>query len=468
MPPNLKIGIFSVSPTTPKIGDTLTINIAMENKGDFGLCWGLLEVEYLGKRETLWEKKEELDTGRIIGGTVTITMEKTTMTFIASALSRIKTETEEYWLYTDSLAIYRSPDISGSYYNVESRTPSLWDCWYYNYYEGKTWYMNYHRFRDTRGVLYVMIVCGFTYYPVSRMNGTIYKNPAIGSFWSSSLKTNIYYYYDGEAQWSFDIPAGKIQFFDNGYFAFRTDWVDEDSKYGGATVFYNPTPETIALFNSPKAYISNYDIRVRRDSDWVPDYRQKVGGYVEVAMEVQNVGDVAGYILREIIRKDTGERLQWEYKWMEVGEKWGYTYAYFVMPANNVTLRFEAYHWDGSKWVSDGYREATVYALETVRASISWRNIGTQSHAFDLAIFYGDWNATNKEFTVKARGIAQDISLAGGASTTTNIDLTYTVGDPNLQGSRDAMAVVGEYNATTGAFMEIQDYLIVEDAWNFK
>jgi hypothetical protein len=365
MPPNLKISIFDVSPATPKIGDTLTIRIAMENKGDYGLCRGLLEVEYLGKRETLWEKKVELGFGDVISGVVTITMEKVTMTFIASAISRIKTETEEYWLYTDSLAIYRSPDIRGSYYNVESCQLSLWDCWYYSSYEGKTWYMNYHRFKDNRGVLYVVIVCGFTYYPESRMNGTIYKNPAVGSFWSRSMKTNVYYYTDGDAQWSFDIPAGKVQFFDSGYFAFRTDWVDEDSKYGGATIFYNPTPETIALFNSPKAYISNYDIKVLRDSNWIADYRQYKDGWVAVAMEVQNAGDSAGYILREIIRKDTNERLQWEYKWMEAGEKWAYNYVSFVMPANNVPIRFEAYHWDGNQWVSDGYREVTIYLLST-------------------------------------------------------------------------------------------------------
>jgi hypothetical protein len=308
MPPNLKIGIFSVSPTTPKIGDTLTINIAMENKGDFGLCWGLLEVEYLGKRETLWEKKEELDSGRIIGGTVTITMEKTTMTFIASALSRIKTETEEYWQYTDSQAIYRSPDMSGSYENIVSFDPSGWKCWYYERYDNKWWYMYYFRFTDKRGNLYVVQACGFTCPPNPRIDGRVFKNPSIGYFWSSSMKSYVYYYTNGEAEWGFDIPKGSVYFFDKGYFALRCDDVPYvDGCPGGfMTAFYNPTPETIALFNSPKAYISNYDIRVRRDSDWVPDYRQKVGGYVEVAMEVQNVGDSAGYILREIIRKDTG------------------------------------------------------------------------------------------------------------------------------------------------------------------
>jgi hypothetical protein len=181
------------------------------------------------------------------------------------------------------------------------------------------------------------------------------------------MKSYVYYYTNGEAEWGFDIPKGSVYFFDKGYFALRCDDVPYvDGCPGGfMTAFYNPTPETIALFNSPKAYISNYDIKVMRDTSWIADYRQYKDGWVAVAMEVQNVGDSAGYILREIIRKDTGERLQWEYKWMEVGEKWGYTYAYFVMPANNVTLRFEAYHWDGSKWVSDGYREVTVYLLST-------------------------------------------------------------------------------------------------------
>jgi hypothetical protein len=103
----------------------------------------------------------------------------------------------------------------------------------------------------------------------------------------------------------------------------------------------------------------------------------------------------------------------------------------------------------------------------TVRAAIAWRNIGTTSYAFDLGIFYGNYDSATKTFTIIVGRVVENITLAGGASTTTNIDYVHNQPITELFGVRDALALVGDYNATTGAFTSHDAYL-VEDAVEFK
>lgn len=101
-----------------------------------------------------------------------------------------------------------------------------------------------------------------------------------------------------------------------------------------------------------------------------------------------------------------------------------------------------------------------------VRGAVSWKNIGTQAYAFDVVVFYGDYDPTTHTFTAIAGAAVLDQSIAAWTTTTTNVDMIYN--QSALRGIRDALAILGDYNTATGEIINTYAQLLSENAVDFQ
>lgn len=82
-----------------------------------------------------------------------------------------------------------------------------------------------------------------------------------------------------------------------------------------------------------------------------------------------------------------------------------------------------------------------------VRCAITWTNIGAAG-ARDVLSLYGTYDEATNTFTLYFGSVVKGVSLAAGASKTTNVD---TVCDrPEMVGTWDGAAIVGFYDEATG------------------
>ena len=104
----------------------------------------------------------------------------------------------------------------------------------------------------------------------------------------------------------------------------------------------------------------------------------------------------------------------------------------------------------------------TMPAGYVLRATVTFQNTGTQSHAFDVVVAIG--KGTNPmDFTTQAANMKQDVSTNPGETKTVDVDVGPL--GSQLAGTWDVMVLVGDYNSTTGEFdLSRGDWLICTNA----
>lgn len=94
----------------------------------------------------------------------------------------------------------------------------------------------------------------------------------------------------------------------------------------------------------------------------------KAGDTIAVAVVLKNTGAVGGWVSPTMMAGGVVKSLYPDYSWAEPGGFAGFAGS-FVMPDSDAVVAVWAYHWDGSQWVFDDTRQATVTLISALPAS---------------------------------------------------------------------------------------------------